>query len=319
MAERFSVAINERFVGRIPAGDIETWREFNATFTNKWVTVYALAGAIQDGHAYTTHHKDYRRSENFLRGQHVALDFDTQDERSTFDVLLEDHFIREHASLLHTTASHTPWSPRARVVFLFDRPVKDREEYILFSRALTTRYDLADPLCKDPCRSFFGSVGAKVKIRRNVLPVELARSELAIPYRQQIEAEMAAMTASLAAEREMFFRQRHERESAGVSYVTTVLLREHQLVATTPKGGRHFALLQAAIRIGSLLKAPWIQQTTITEQDAVDILMDAAGINGQLAEDGERAIQKTIFDGLAYAKPRWDRKEKENETSTNQT
>src|SRR5690606_36496793 len=101
------------------------WSRFNGQFQNVDISPVKLVSLIHKGHAYTTQHKRYRKADNFLCGQHLALDLDTEDERSSFDYLLQREFIAHNASFLYTTASHTEQNPKCRVVFVLDRPIYD--------------------------------------------------------------------------------------------------------------------------------------------------------------------------------------------------
>ena len=104
-------------LGKIEGTKEETvplYREFNGTFVNQELFATELHDKIKKGFAYTTQHERYRHSSNFVCGQHIALDLDTEDERSTFEWLQEDRFIREYGTFMHTTPSHTIDKPKAR-------------------------------------------------------------------------------------------------------------------------------------------------------------------------------------------------------------
>jgi len=131
-----------------------------------------LADAIYTGHAITTWHKDrWRSSANYLCGQHLGLDMDTEDERSTIKRLCNDKFIARHASLIHTTISHQAEAPRARVVFLLDTPIMQAMNYSLAAAALLWVFGSADRQCKDPCRFFYGAPGCELEYLENELPL----------------------------------------------------------------------------------------------------------------------------------------------------
>lgn len=182
------IAINRSHKGKMPADmtaeqSKEWWNKFNGGFTNQIVEVGELIQVIKDGHAYTTQHNRYRKAENFTAGQHLCLDMDTEDERSTFEYLLQDSFISQFASFLYTTPSHTPLKPRCRVVFVLDKAIANTAKFTLLAESLVYRYGLADTKCKDCCRLFFGSEGCQVKELDNVLTLEDAAKELVEPYK----------------------------------------------------------------------------------------------------------------------------------------
>ena len=165
------------------------WRIFNGGFSNfDLPDVAMLINGIRKGYAYTAQHDRYRKAGNFRYGQHVGLDFDTGDYNSSFDGILEDKFIQDNASFIHTTASHTSNSPRARVVFILDRPISSVKKYSLLTEAFAETYKTnghADPSCKDPVRLFFGSQGCDIFFLGNTLTLESA-ANIVLPYRDKL-------------------------------------------------------------------------------------------------------------------------------------
>ena len=117
----FKVAISRYALDRkILPGD-PFWHDLTGSYDNRTVTSYDLAGAIWNGHPFATWHRNHwRDASNYEAGQHIALDFDTEDHRSTLPELTADKFIAKHGAMIYTTMSHTPEAPRARAVFLLD-------------------------------------------------------------------------------------------------------------------------------------------------------------------------------------------------------
>lgn len=201
--EKYFVAINPRFIGKIPQEAKHSWIVYNNTFVNRQVTAQELLEEIRRGHSYTTIHKHvkhelgrtssghvryscHRRGENFECGQHLALDFDAGNETSDYRKVAEDEFIKRYAAFVHTTASHTEEAPRCRAVFLLDRPVRDPEEYGHMAAGLIWRYQMtADRKCSDPVRVFFGAENCEYVWLGNVLPQRVARATMA-----QMQGEM---------------------------------------------------------------------------------------------------------------------------------
>ncbi len=172
----YRIAVSSQQLDRkLPPGD-PGWSRFNASFANRELSRMDLADAIYTGHAITTWHKDrWRNSTNYLAGQHLGLDMDTEDERSTITRLIQDKFIAKYASLLHTTISHQPEAPRARVVFLLDTPIMQATNYSLAAAALLWVFGTADRQCKDPCRFFYGAPGCEIEYFENILPLETVK------------------------------------------------------------------------------------------------------------------------------------------------
>lgn len=309
----YAIAINRAFSGKapFPAPD-GFWRGYNGQFRNEQVTAQQFAESVHAGYGYTTWHADYRKAENFVLGQHIALDFDTGDERSTIDTLLSDDFIARFAGLIYTTPSHTPQAPRARVVFFLDRPIRNPHKYTLLARSLLWRYGAADETCKDACRLFYGSIGCDYELTDNILTLEDAALHLVNPYKAHI--------AIVEREREEA-RQRARAQYGDVqaddtmkaAYINRAFDNEYDTVSRALTGDRHKQLLDAAIRLGGLLKAGWVPSGLVSEQRIIDTLMDAATKNGIVAKYGDADPLRAITNGIGYAAPRdepiWKRNE----------
>lgn len=173
----YKIAISELPLGgqKLLPGD-PRWKLFNASFQNLEIPPMGIMNTIYNGFAITTHHKaHWRTGENYICGQHIGLDFDTEDERSTLQTLARDKFIQKYATFLHTTVSHTPETPRARVVFLIDQPIMQAKNYALAARALLWLFGTADRQCKDPVRFFYGAARCQFEFIDQVLPIEVVK------------------------------------------------------------------------------------------------------------------------------------------------
>jgi len=117
----FKIAIsNMELHKKLLPGD-PAWSKFNASFENMDMTIPDLTNAVYFGRAITTHHSNHWRvTQNYLCGQHIGLDFDAGDESSSLKLLEKDSFIARYAAFAHTTMSHKPEFPRARVLFVLD-------------------------------------------------------------------------------------------------------------------------------------------------------------------------------------------------------
>ena len=155
-SDTFRVAIGPKQEHKIPPGD-PYWPKFNASFKPCELPQVKIAEALYNGYPITTWHRNHwRHSKNYELGQHLGIDFDTEDKRSSLPHLLAEPFIAKHAAILHTTLSHTPDKPRARAVFLLDKPIYQPTNYILAATALLWVFGSADRQCKDAVRFFFG-------------------------------------------------------------------------------------------------------------------------------------------------------------------
>ncbi len=178
---RYKVALGPVLQAKIPAND-PYWPTFNASFSNLELRAPELAGQLFDGHPVTTWHKHHWRvTSNYLCGQHLGIDFDTEDARSTLPVLLRDPFIAKYASILYTTPSHTPDAPRARVLFLLDTPIMQPKNYALAASALLWMFGTADRQCKDAARFFYGGKpgACEMEYLGHALPLALVKDLIA--------------------------------------------------------------------------------------------------------------------------------------------
>ena len=157
------------------------WKDFNGSFDNLEVEPVDIANLIYTGHPFTTWHKNHwRHTNNYQLGQHVGIDFDTEDERSTLAYLAKDKFISRYANLIYTTPSHRPEAPRARVLFLLDAPIYQAKNYTAATSALLWLFGTADRQCKDAVRFFYGSIDCAVEwMPDNVLPLDTLKQIIA--------------------------------------------------------------------------------------------------------------------------------------------
>lgn len=182
--------------GKLPQGD-PRWADFNDSFENLTLAPLEIANLIYKGYAFTTWHDGRRKLENFICGQHVAIDLDTGDERSSLDALSVHPWVRMYASLLYTTPSHTPAAPRARVLFLLDKPIESAAAYGEIVQFLMTQFDDPDTGCKDASRFFYGSRNCELLTPDNVLPLAHLRRLYAIDARKNKRRPVTKVTTTL--------------------------------------------------------------------------------------------------------------------------
>lgn len=161
-----NIALN----GKIPAGD-KRWGQFNDSFVNLELDPIDIANAIYTGRSFTTWHDGRRSLENFTLGQHIAVDMDSGDEKSTFETLMNHSFVQMYANLIYTTPSHTEENPRSRILFLLDQPITDKDAYQAAAKFLCTLFDGCDSACTDASRFFYGSLNCNIRIIDKVLPL----------------------------------------------------------------------------------------------------------------------------------------------------
>lgn len=176
----YKIAISKYILHeKLRQGD-PNWRKFNSSFQNTELLPDSILNHIWQGQAITTHHKDgWRDGKNYLCGQHLGLDFDSEDERSTLAYLAKDKFVSKYASFIHTTISHTEEAPRARVVFLLDTPIYQAKNYTLAASALLWLFGTADRQCKDAVRFFYGAPGCEFEYINETLPLDIIKKLIA--------------------------------------------------------------------------------------------------------------------------------------------
>lgn len=180
MPPTYKVAVSRMSLDhKLPQGDPQ-WPVFNSSFENLELGPFDIATQIYTGHALTTWHKDnWRNAANYLCGQSIGLDMDTEDERSTLTSLKADKFVAHYASIVHTTISHKPEAPRARVLFLLDQPIMQPINYTLAAAALLWVFGTADRACRDCCRFFYSAPGCDLEYLGNVLPMDMVKHLIA--------------------------------------------------------------------------------------------------------------------------------------------
>lgn len=181
------IAFNKMATGKLPQGD-SRWGEFNDSFVNREMDVVDICNEIYTGHAYTTWHNGRRKTENFVAGQHIAIDMDTEDKRSSIDTLRNHELVKLYGGIIHTTPSHTEQAPRSRVIFLLDEPIPTAAGYTAATTFLMSQFDGNDTVCKDAVRFFYGAKDCDLWFDEAVFPLEHLRTY----YRKWAKTEAKA-------------------------------------------------------------------------------------------------------------------------------
>lgn len=126
-----------------------------------------VAASILAGRALAPQYRGgHRKTANFICAGFLAADVD---RGRTLDDAKDHAFVRHHAALIHTTASHTPENNRFRIIFLLDEPIIRAGDWsdAQFGLALTLE---SDPSVTDGARLFFGNSRAVVYHIGSTLP-----------------------------------------------------------------------------------------------------------------------------------------------------
>jgi hypothetical protein len=300
--DRFSIGINRLYPGeKLPTGD-PRWGEHTGSFHQERHTIETLINLIRQGFAFSPVMRGAHRNQaNFISAQHIGLDSDTGDDRSSLAVLAKDSFIAGHAAFLYSTHSSTPEHSKARIVFILDRPITDRAQYRLAQQALAWKYDFTDQSVAEEARFFYGSVGCEVRRLGHVLTLATLAEEVTQPFlaslRTQADEDQRAPHIS---DDQILGNTLAER------YINRAIQEEVAWLSTRIEGTgeRHRGLLIAAIKLQSLRLAEWLPAEIRSQIDPHRILLPAAERNGYVIKYGEQAARCTIADGMAYALPR---------------
>lgn len=165
-SHRFKLSINPHLDGKSitsPAGN------FSKPFYSRSLSIPELAGEIEQGRAWccATLKDDYRKSDNFIEAQLIAVDIDSN---LTIERALELDFVRRYGLFVYTSVSHgiakdgKPACDRFRIVFALSTPESDPERYKAAVRAVMSAMGESDPACKDSVRYWAGNRNAETII-----------------------------------------------------------------------------------------------------------------------------------------------------------
>lgn len=276
------IAINTMATGKLPQGD-PRWASFNDAFVNSEVELMDFANDIYTGHAYTTWHQGRRSVDNFILAEHIAIDMDSGDERSSFDKLMKHDLVQMYGTLMHTTPSHSADAPRARVVFFLDEPIADAAGYQAAAKFLVAQFDGADQACTDASRFFYGAFDCDIWIGDNLLPVRQLRHY----YRQWSRTHAPQRPAAQEKIITLDNYRTEQRNSNGVN-VDALL----EPVRSAREGGRNHTLNRQAFLAGKDIRAG-----KLTEGEIVPLLLSAAKSVGLDESEAMRTINSGLRGG----------------------
>lgn len=276
----YKIAINRMATGKLPQGD-PRWAAFNDSFVNVERDLIELANDVYLGHAYTTWMNGRRSIENFILAQHIAVDMDSGDKRSTLDTLRQHDLVRMYAAMIHTTPSHSASAPRARIIFLLDEPITDAAGYQAAAKFLVAQFDGADQTCTDASRFFYGAFDCDIWMSDSVLPVRQLRHY----YRRWSgKTHHYAPPQDNKIIRLDEYRAPHETPPQGVNLDALI-----DPIRFAREGSRNHTLNRQAFLAGKDIRAG-----KLTENEIVPLLLAAAKATGL----DEREAMRTIQSGL---------------------
>lgn len=159
------VSINEKIINK---NELDV-RDQARGFKPADLTPQELADCISQGYAFSYQFENsHRKADNFNCSDIIAADFDAG---MTLDEAINNEFFIKNASILYTTASHTPEKHKFRIIFELPRTITDKEEIRAAQQGLTRKFP-ADPAAVDAARQFYGSKGCKEHLFGKVLSEE---------------------------------------------------------------------------------------------------------------------------------------------------
>jgi hypothetical protein len=327
---KFSISINRQFPGQklgMPPEE-RRWARYNSSFRQEEHTPHSLLEEIKKGYSFTStlggcqglhcggwctaeeckgipghcgRPTGHRLNRHFQSAHFIALDFDTADQRSTFDHLLGQPLIAQHGSFLYSTLSHSAEAPKARVAFITDAPFIDPDYYRRAKRAVMAQLPWGDASVNDPCRLFYGThpQHGQTHYLGNILPMTVVDT-LVQQHRTDLESQQSRRALPRLSPSQVM------GDTPSARYVNTAVQQEVMWVAgrTEGSGERHRDLLIAAMKLGSLQQSTWLPEDVRANIDPCALLLFAARANGYVEKYGEADALCTIQDGLAYATPR---------------
>lgn len=96
---------------------------------------------------------EVRKKVNLNYQEVIALDFD---DNTTIEEIESNEFIKQNASFIYTTFSHTEGHHKFRVVFFLENKLTNNEQVLEVYNKLFEMFPTADVNCKDSSRLFFG-------------------------------------------------------------------------------------------------------------------------------------------------------------------
>jgi hypothetical protein len=158
------IAINKNIVDKATQAVLV---KHTGTFQNVDISAAELAQSVQSGYAFCAQHKGgWRQQSNFVEAGFLAVDID---HGLTVQNALDDEFVKQYASILYTTPSHSEDFPRFRLVFELEVSITDAVKMRNALTGLIMRLG-GDTACKDACHMFFGSTTSTPNVIGKILP-----------------------------------------------------------------------------------------------------------------------------------------------------
>lgn len=278
------VMLSRHVKGKMPKDATPNqWREFHMTFEPFKTTAHGLAVEVWRGYSFTPMYSGRRKKENFGEAFHIAVDFDTADDRSSLSNLATIPIVRDYASFIYTTASHTPEHPKARVVWIFDETIMALSFYETLFKALLWRLPFADQGVKDGLRLYYGAPGCTILGIWNLL-TNAAIDEIVDAYQLANPKKVDAGDKIIV-----------KKESVSDTYLERKINIILDKLAAAPDGRKHQTIFAMARLLGGYVAGGYYSEDQ-AEGALKSVVKDLPNVVNL------ESAYKTISDGLEYGK-----------------
>lgn len=278
---KFKIAVSPmKLKEKLPQGD-PRWGELTTSFVNQELEHFEVLEAIAFGHPVTTWHNGPRKHENFICAQHIGVDMDTDDERSSIETLTRVPFVLSYASIVYATPSHGIAGDRSRIIFLLDECITSIDGYKAAASFIASLFPDSDKSIAEPSRFFYGM--ADPTAPHWWQPQVLRLADLRIMYSTWKDKQPHRQPQNVV--------RMSDYRDAKVN-IDALL----DPVRNARNGDRNNKLHRAAFIAGKDIAAG-----RLSYDEAVRLLTDAARMTGLPDTEIERTIEKSIERGREAA------------------
>jgi len=143
--------------GKLAGNDRVGWAALYRSLEHRQLGVVEVGNYLYQGHAIGPILDGWRSYDHFIRAQHIAIDMDTEDKRSSISRLIDHDLVQMYGAVVYSTPSSTPTAPRTRVLFFLDAPIADPYKYKVAIKTLSAYFPGHDRSSAEATRTFFGN------------------------------------------------------------------------------------------------------------------------------------------------------------------
>lgn len=167
------LSINRRLINKNEFNNVDA---FVSGFERAEINPQQLAKLIKQGYAYAPVLKgSQRRASNFLASSVLSLDVDGEVDVAAIG---NDPLVRQGATIIYTTVSHSLERPRFRIVFALEEPIYDSQQFRAAKQSIALRL-FGDKSVVDPSRLFYGNTRAQIEVKDRGLSLGIVEELIA--------------------------------------------------------------------------------------------------------------------------------------------